>query len=320
MPNVFVYASTLIPSGLPVADVFVALHSSTGDFIASATTGAVDPLDANSGRAFLGVRAADTYEIRITPPSGHRIVAPLQTIAVSGTGDNYFDVQVETTGLPASPDSRFCRCSGTFSDAYGHPATKLRLQFGDAGTVPQLLIGADAVARGVAVRTFSVITDRSGYCSVDLIRGADYSVIMAGYEDTVLIVRVPDAASAPLVDMLFPMVDLVEYRDAGTLLTPTDTPSITISLSGEPAGRTLDATTVMRSGLRQPGLVDLTMRKSNSTVVMASTAPNGILLKPLTVGSATIWMDYRDAPQGQGTTAAPARTSARGALTVTVEY
>ena len=313
MPNVFVYCCTLIPSGDPVADVFTALHQTDGTFIASATTD-VD------GRAFLGARSAGSYEIRMTPTPGQRIAAPLQTVAVSGTGDNYFDVQIETEGLPASADPRYCRCSGTFTDGYGHPAAGLRLQLGDGGTLPQILVGTNAVARGVAVRTFSVITDRSGYCSVDLLRGADYSVVMPGYEDTVLLVRVPDAASAPLVDMLFPMLDLVEYRDGATLLTPVDTPSITISLSDDVAGRTLGAVTVLRSGLRQSGLSDLQIRMTGDDAVQAGATSTGLFLKPTAVGSTTIWMDYRNASQGQGTTSSPARTTARGALTVTVVH
>lgn len=308
MPNCFVQTRTLL-GGTPVSDVFVALHLTTGEFVASGTT-LVD------GLAFLGNRPVGQYEIRITPQQGHRVAYPLQSVALAGTGDNIFDVPVETTGMPAATDSRYCRCSGFFSDGFATARKSLRIHFSDGGT-PQLLIDpATRVARAVSVGTFSVITDTDGFAMVDLLRNAEYCAVMAGYEDSPLIVRVPDQPSASLPDVLFPMVDLVEFWDGGTLLTPVDTPAITVSLAD--GSKRLDTVTVLRSGVRQAGLVDVKPEVADATVFTCATPTGGVLLLPHQVGTSTMWANLREAEQGKGTTASPPATRARGTLQVTV--
>ncbi len=304
MPDVFAMVRTVLyPSGDPVVGCRVSLHAvSDGAMLGEAASG-------SDGRAFLGNQSAGTYELRITPQQGWRVERPLQQAVVAGSGVNMFDVAVFRPGRTSASDPRYCRCGGSFADAFGHPAKKLPLIFSDAGPIPQLLIDQD-IARAVSVRSYTIVTDADGYCEIDLLRGADYDVILPGYENAPITVRVPDLAQSSLPDMLFPVVELLDWN-----LDPVE---IQLSLSADHAGVHLPCTTVMRSGLRQDGAIDVTLDPLDATVVHVSTEPGGVLLMPQQTGTTTIPVALREPEEGKGIQCSPPRTAARGTLQVTV--
>ena len=243
MQDVFVNTRTLVyPNGVAVPNVFVALHSALGAYITSGTT------DVN-GSVFLGNRASATYEIRVTPPTGSTVAAgALQKIVVSGDVAQTFDVLVETAGLPVAQDATMCRCSGYFVTSHNAPAAGLSIHFQE-GTLPVLLT-TGSVSRAVVPVSQVVKTDSKGYAVIDLIRKQTYSVLVEGYDDVFRSVLVPDQSSSTLPDVLFPVINHVEYKDGVNVLSPTAAPTISLAKSVE---KTLKVTTVFRSGIRVAG-------------------------------------------------------------------
>jgi len=147
---------------------------------------------------------------------------------------NEFQVSATSLDRPTAKDPRLCRASGFFRDITGAPHRNLDIIFiGDFA--PILLDNAGVLSERRMIRT-----DKCGYACIDLIRCAKYSVTIEGLEDKLRHVRVPDAPSANLPDLLFETVQSVSYAEAlpyqssvgGTLsLTPTTLTSTGIPIT-----------------------------------------------------------------------------------------
>jgi len=310
--NIFVVTRTaLFPGGVAVPDVHVGLYTTQGAFLTSGVT------DVN-GSVFLGNRAAGTYEIRITPPqSGQVVGGTLQSVTVVGVDPNTFDVVIETSGLPVAVDAAFCRCSGYFVTSHGNPAAGIALHFKE-GSFPVLLYAAGAKTTRVVVPEEKVLrTDSKGYVSIDLLRDAVYSVLVGGYDNVFREIKVPDASSAPLVDVLFPTIARVEYKDGDTTLSPTDAPTITLSI---PTTKTLKVFTVWRSGAKVAGMSSaLSLNFDDQAILDATLTGDTLVLKTKDTPNvtATIKVALKDAA-AHGIPVAPSGTIPGGTLTISI--
>ncbi len=249
--QVFVSARTALhPAGSPIENVHVAIHEVAGDFLTEGTTD-VD------GQVFLGNRNAGSYEIRITPPKPGKVqsAANRQTVVVVDGDPLVFDVVIDTTSLPVSPDSKLCRLSGYFVDDSGAAARGITVTFSPTNFSPNLFRagGAADTSYGVTGSSVSTTTDKAGYAVIDLPRGHRYRAQLSTYPNMGWDVLIPDLSSAPLPDVVFPKPQTVEYRtsDDLVLLEPVSAPTLMVNQGGYAY---LDIEVIHRSGLRVKGL------------------------------------------------------------------
>lgn len=306
------FRTALFPGGDPISGVYVALYDSTGTTLQTSATSGAD------GRVFLGDIAEATYELRITAPAPAKVQkGTLQQIVVQGAGDQAFDVVIDTSSLSESGKADVCRCSGVFIDPYGDPVRDVSLYFSEELIPTLLYTAADNKTKAVVPRKLVTKTDASGFASVDLIQDASYNVYMEGFENISRIIKVPKLTTSSLPDVLFPVVDRVEYELSNVILAPAAAPTITVNVGTE---TTLDTYTVFRSGVREKGLNDVTFDQTNTDkdIVSVSLTDGGILLEALAVGSTSIEVKRIVPGTGTGVTIYPS-TEARGTLHVTVQ-
>jgi len=311
-----VYVNTrtaTFPGGEALAGVTVSLHQLDGTLLTT------DVTDAN-GNVYLGDRAATTYEIRITAPNPSKITAGnrQQVVVIDSVDPLVFDVLVDVSALSPATDSRYCRCSGVFADAYGRAEAGVVIRFQES-CLPNLLYDS-VVGRssGVLPAGATIVTDEDGFASVDLIRGATYLVTVAQYENTSWEVLVPTASAASLPDVIFPTIQRAEYRVGGALVLPVSSPSQSISAGGTSE---LAVTIVMLSGLELDNWTDLvTFTSSDETVVAVSMASDGesLLLTGVAAGVATVAVAVTEPDEdGYGVDSYPVQAIV-GSISVTV--
>ena len=207
---------------------------------------------------------------------------PLYVDVVEGPGGtptlNAFNVYAELLTPPLSNDARLCRASGVFRDVFGAPQKNLNIIF-IAEFAPIIVDGAGVVSERRAVKT-----DQRGYACVDLFRCANYAATVQGYEDHVRRVRVPDAPSVNLPDLLFPTVASVSFEppspwtlSAGSDLTVTPT---TLTTSGIP---TLG-----------PDLPNVNWKTSDPTVCSVMPVGKTLALHGLKPGTTTLQVYRKD--------------------------
>ncbi|MAP20880.1 MAG: hypothetical protein CL582_08070 [Alteromonadaceae bacterium] len=321
MPDVLVHCRTT-PFGDPgsslVDGVIVSLHpSGGGDALATGTTGSgSNP----SGSVLLGGFGANTYEIHVTPPLGAAVVTNgnLHSIEVDAVGaSQVFDVLIDVSALPNATDANFCRCSGTFMDAHGKPVDQLSIHFSEASVPVLSYYSGTNTTNAIIPKPQVVRTDSSGHAVIDLIRGATYQVYMEGFGNLSREIEVPDLAAAPLPDVIFPVVDGVEYTTGGSLLTPLDLPTLALSVGGQAV---LSLETVHRSGIRAEGLVEVSLTSDDTAEAIAGlayTGTNTLTISAIGAGTATITVARVEPEEGKGVSIFP-QPVLRGTLSVTV--
>jgi hypothetical protein len=281
VPDLFVNTRTsAFPGGAAVAGVVVSLHSNT-----MLATGVTDA----QGLVFLGNRAAGTYEIRVTPPPGSIPAAgSRQTVTLSAgdPGEVVFDVLVSTVAVSAPADPLLCRCHGYFKDPSGRPISEVSITFSEK-QLPQLLLDSvTGVSTGLLPKSISVVTDSTGFASVDLVRGAQYGAFVAPLSNTLIDVVVPDLPLTSLPDVLFAVVDRIEYKLSGNTLTPTSAPTLSL-LVGDTAE--LSVETVYRSGYRVEGLSKVSLFvEDDDKIKLSLTTGGNVAIQAVAAGSATV--------------------------------
>jgi hypothetical protein len=295
--------------GDPVAGVFCALFDSGGLPVSNDTSDA-------AGLAYLGVVAAGTYEIRLTAPAGAVLSSASRlalTVAVADTGDLAVDAILDLSTITAPSNPRICRCAGLFTDPAGQPFEGAVLTFTEKA-LPQLVhnTGTD-VMTAILPRIITCVTDSTGYGTVDLLRGAEYAVMVGSMANTTLDIVIPDTATAPLPDVLFPLVDRVEYIPLAGVLTPVSAPTLALAIGGT---ATIPLETVYRSGYRVAGLSRITLTVADDTIITIELTSDGdLLITGVAAGVETVEVERDD--ETAGTSVLPA-TPVRGVLTVTV--
>lgn len=196
-----------------------------GDAVAEVTLDGDDPPNdytirlSKTGVAFDGSLGDDSKS-----PQLIEIYSPP---AAAPTGKNDFDLRGETFTRPVATDPRLCRASGHFKDGAGRPLPGLDIKM--INQFKPAIVDGDAIMG----ERLDLRTDEDGYCQLDLYRGGEYRAwvqsIQAAEDDptgAIVFPRevvVPDASSANLVDLLFPIVATVAY-------TPT---TVSIAVGGE---------------------------------------------------------------------------------------
>jgi hypothetical protein len=319
MADVYVQCRTaLLPAGDPVGDVYVSIHQvGVYNSLASGTT------DAN-GTVFLGAQDEGTYEIHLTPNTAAKVQqGNLQTITVVDedlddddvTDPNIFDVLVDISALSEATDAAFCRCSGYFIDPYGVAVDQLTLRFSEDSTaLPNLIYYSGQSATHALVPAHKIVrTDKSGFASLDLLRGKKYLVYMEGYENLSRTVLIPDATAAPLPDVIFAAVDGIEYSQNDVLLD-ANTPSLVLTVGDEV---TLTLETVFRSGLRLDGVVDINLSIPEQDTINTSQSGSSLVITALAEGDVLFEVTRVTPESGSGIEIFP-DPGVRGALSVTV--
>lgn len=194
----------------PVDDVVVRVYDAAGIvLITSGTTGAVEPGIAEF--TLDGDTVPEEYQLRFFI-NGGSIVSPQQIAVYSPaslapTSANNFEVNATMFVLPQASNPNLCRASGYVKGPNGQPRRGIDIHF--IPLFSPLLVGDDTVlGERVAVRT-----DTTGFVSVDLYRNGKYEATVESHENIQRSIVVPDRASVNIGDLLFPVVELVEYSD-----------------------------------------------------------------------------------------------------------
>lgn len=208
---------TLVDAVLtPFVGVTIKLYTDDGAF---GTYLAEDTTDANGLVSFVGY-ADDDYLVRIRVPPGDPFTVPAgltQAVTLSSS-DISVTVTAASVTTPTSSDARFCRCSGYFTDLAGAPAAGKSLYFSRPESIPAGTIST-ARAFGLLGQTYQVTLSAAGYAEIDLPRGAELYVMLPDFVEDAQQIFVPDAASANLVDVVFPYPSSVTFLNAGVPTT-----------------------------------------------------------------------------------------------------
>jgi len=209
-----------------VEDAQVRLYSSDGTtFI---TYGVTD----SAGELSVDVPDA-TYWVRFFK-TGYAFASKLYVEVDAAQPSNTFDVEASNLEeLPPSSASNLCRVSGYAVDAGGQPRKGATFQF--------MLTHQRHIVSGRPITASKVISrsDEYGYAEVELIQGAFYEVVVEGLDDQVFVCQVPEAASARLVDFIWPYPARVDLS--------SDAVSVAVSAEEE-----ITATLVLSSGVEMP--------------------------------------------------------------------
>lgn len=268
------------PGGTAVAGVYVSLHSNV--VLASGTTDA-------QGMVFLGNRSDGTYELRVTPPAGALPTQGSRQSVVLAAGDPasvVFDVLIDQSTITPPTNPLLCRCHGYFRDPSGLPFADASISFSEE-QLPQLTLNTvTGVSTGLLPKTISVLTDANGFASVDLLRGALYSAFVSPLANTKVTIVIPDLPTASLPDVLFAVVDRVEYKQNNNTLLPTSAPTLTIQ-NGNTVNLSME--TVYRSGYRTAGLSRVSLFVADDNVIKLSLTDTGNLaIQAIAPGSAVV--------------------------------
>lgn len=127
------------------------------------------------------------------------------TIEILENQTNAFSIYGQVLEVPTSPDSRLCMAYGYFRRESGAPYSGVDIHFA-AKFDPLLLDGTAVMPSRLAART-----DDNGYTQITLIRNGQYDVTIQGDRDLMREITVPDLGSVNLPDLLFPVVEKVEF-------------------------------------------------------------------------------------------------------------
>jgi len=122
---------------------------------------------------------------------------------------NYFLASGHVYAPPEALNARMCCCSGFFRRPDNAPAVNHDIHFIPKFD-PLLLEGNAMLTERVCART-----DSRGYVQVELVRFGQYEVTVEGLEDQQRVITIPDAPSVNLPDLLFSVVDRIEFDPPG---------------------------------------------------------------------------------------------------------
>ena len=180
---------------------------------------------------------------------------------------------------PVSPDPDLCRISGFLRDLHGNPLPGVGLLLVNE-YIPQGIVTDTLILQGHT----TVRADKDGYVEFDLLRKACVSVNLPNRTtDLSINLVVPDAASADLIDFLFPYLKEIEF------------------VTADPASLTIGEKLVVELKGILSNLVEVEL--DSVVVTLASSAPTvlenttGLTFTGLSVGTSLISVeDVNTAP------------------------
>ena len=280
----------------PLEGVLVQVYDATDIFVTQNTTALVlteayaeftlngddPPVDytirmSKAGVAFDGLLGDDSKT-----PQAIQVYDPPAAAPVTGT--NYFTVQGQTFTRPASTDPRLCRASGFFKDSAGRPRNDLSIVF-----VP---LASPLIVDGDAIMGYQLdgSTDDDGYFQVDLYRGGEYRATVESFEDFIREITIPDASSANLVHILFPVVQTVEFDPTSVSVAVDATVDVTLTITTS-SGVVLDPvdgdvifttndSDVATVQVTDEGKLRIMGRSAGTTTITATRADTSIITVP----------------------------------------
>jgi hypothetical protein len=199
----------------------------------------------------------------------------LQVVSTT-PNSNYFLVPGHVYAPPEALNARMCCCSGFFRQPDNSPAVNHDIHFIPKFD-PLLLEGNAMLTERVRGRT-----DSKGYVQVELVRFGQYEVTVEGLEDQQRIITIPDAPSVNLPDLLFSVVDRIEFDPpgpwnigVGVLNDFTVTPTVYTS-----DGRILPGTAMqdVQCAVSDPNVA--AVLPTDKTIVLRGMAPGTTTLVP----------------------------------------
>ncbi len=255
---------------------------------------ASSPLDVQLRLSKTGVAFDGTLGDDSKTPQLAKIYSPA---AGAPTGKNDFTVQGQNFSRPAATDPRLCRASAFFRDLSGKAVKNLRLIFRSAASPIQV---DEAM---VSLGPVYAQTDANGWVVVDLYRTAKVTAQLSGFADEVRHVRVPDAPSANLLDLLFPWVKKITFAPTalsvgvgavvdttptvvasdGRTLTGASGDDVTYTSSDEAVMMVMVMDTVVRVQGVKAGSAQLLAARAEETLVKVPATPLEYTPVPITV-------------------------------------
>lgn len=268
--SVNVYVQDDTSSHDPVAGVVVRVFDSTGTTFLTQTTSDAD------GLAGFSLVAPASYQLRFFKERfSVRQPQLLNTLEAPVAPDtNNFTVIGHVYAPPEAVHPRLCRCSGFFKRPDGSPAIGHDIHF-IAKFDPILFEGSAMLTERLIQRT-----DASGFAQIDLVRNGQYDVTIEGFEDCLRTITIPDAPSVNLPDLIFPVVESVEFDPPGpySVLAGVDY-QITI----RPTVRSSDGRVLPGTALR-----DVQWRSSDTNVFAVLATAETLVLRGLGGGVADL--------------------------------
>lgn len=215
--NVTLLVTNDDPSQTPVVGVVVRLFDSTG------TNFQTQAITDDDGLVNFTLLAPLSYQARFYKERFSIQQPTLLTVLEAPTPNNFVK-HGHVYSPPEAVHPRLCRCSGFFKNLDNSPARE--------HAVHVVSIFDPILFEGSAMLTETLLqrSDDSGYVEFDLVRFGQYRVTVEGLEDTQRVITIPDAPSANLPDLMFSVVDHVEFNPPGPwtvavgerlLITPT---------------------------------------------------------------------------------------------------
>lgn len=257
------------PGANPVEGVLVKVYNAAGSlFFTQGTT--------NSGGNVGFLLETQSYSARFYKYQVGFIQPQLFDVL---PGSNEFDITADVFELPLATDPRFCKASGFFRSVTGAPHRGLDIHI-ESLFDPILLDDAGIVDCKDILRS-----DENGYVCVDLIRGAEYQVVMECMEDCPRTIRVPDQASVNFPDLVFPIVESASFSPDGpwTVAVGAElevTPTVIAS-----DGRPLEPATAN---------LDVIWASSDPDVLSVAVSGDVLTLRGVSAGSAQLTAERRD--------------------------
>ena len=229
-----------------VKDVYVRVHSEDGkDFFGDGVS------DENGIAQFL-LPAAGVYQLRFFA-FGMKIKNPIYIEVLDTTSEpatQGFIVKCDLTSLPTSVDPHFCRLSGFFRGITGVKAAGIKLSF-----VPEFF---PLVMNGAAIikDTVYATTDKNGWVSIDLVRGAMYNARVETIESISQRIAIPDESSWNIVDVLFPQVRSLSFTGLPTEVAIGQTVDVPVAVTMTDSVVVTPHTTYVSVSSSDPNILD----------------------------------------------------------------
>lgn len=185
-------------TGAPLSAVLVKVFDAGGVVVHG------ESLSDQDGIAYFLLPAGATYQARLYKQQV-RFKLPKFFSVLSGE-PNSFDIEGELLIPPTATDPRFCMASGYFRHVDGRPYEGLRIHLTPMFS-PVYVDGAGLTTEGT-----TLVTDKTGYVQISLLRFSQYLAVVEGVEDRAQVIEAPDLPSANLLDMLFPVVSRIRFE------------------------------------------------------------------------------------------------------------
>jgi hypothetical protein len=184
---------------------------------------------------------------------------------------NEFTVNAHVYEPPEAIHPRMCCCSGFFKGPDNEPIFHSAIHF-----IPKfdpILFEGSAVLKERVIR----YTDESGFARVDLVRFGQYEVTIEGLEDQQRVITIPDAPRVNLPDLLFAVVDRIEFDPPGPWIIGV---GAELEITITPTVHTSDGRTLPGSSIE-----DVYWRTDDSNVAAVLATASAIILRGISPGA-----------------------------------